>query len=955
MNNFNNFGLPVNNNPFINPQNGVGGGNTGYFAPTKPMDYDGYFGSQTKKPSFWDQTKMFFSQYGTKIFGWGVTIFGGLGAFALGKKFIDLDVPYGKNAQKPSDDASLMAKAKYHLCTFLSDTVGVMKPYEAQVEEVAEEPAPAPAAPAPAAPAPGAPAPGAPAPAAPASVSAVPAQELVPVSAPAPASALATPAASVVPTNIELVTIDKQTFNFKLTCAFEEMLEDNDDIKLSTFLNKNQECVNTILQNFKENEDDTISLTNKKEKKGLYIRHRDDNTYILTIINNKQKKQFELKKDDNNTFSLILCNNEYSDYDTDPSEIEDDGLPAELPAPTPASEPVPPTPAAPAAEEVEVDNDLPAETVGVGGKREVEVPPAPAYKSAAGFFENAKYLKIGFWQSYKFSTMLKDSSGKKLSAFLNYNYADVQTILGYLASQNPIELSRADNKKLIFEQDTDNTYTITIKQGEDDEKIYKLILNTDSKKIKLKSADEAAAEEEVEKKEEEDSENEDLSAKPAAGGERKVEAAAEAAAAASAPAEEEPAAAPTELPTPAPEPTPAESVVNTAVEQKLNNLTNITTKGTTISNLLGNLLSQDEFNKLNPGKQNEYFKILSNISDKASDKVKAICKASIIVLKNIQNITKEDIDQVDENKLSLLKNERTYKKSNIEETYNNYIDKLQEIVDSGANDEIKNTAKIHLIIAKDEITDEELNDVKNIDITKLNLFLKTKIEYVDKLNKIVEANTEKNKNVAKAAAEVKAKVLNSVTVTSFRKSGLFTQHFCLSENELSLISPETQKQYVEQLSNIFRASNDKQLKLHVANAKHTALQKIKNCKDIQDFLLTDDEYKILIDKSSYYETLTNLISKNQSNDTVIAAIATAKVNYLTKEKIIPSDKIEALKLSKAEYDALISKDKKDVCNAYTTKLVELYKNKNSSTEKQNKIEEVLDEIGCKRLVMSQSV
>lgn len=133
MNNFNNFGLPVNNNPFINPQNGVGLGNTGYFAPTKPMDYDGYFGSQTKKPSFWDQTKMFFSQYGTKIFGWGATILGGLGAFALGKKFIDLDVPYGKDEQKPSEDASLMVKAKYHLCTFLSDTVGVMKPYERPV------------------------------------------------------------------------------------------------------------------------------------------------------------------------------------------------------------------------------------------------------------------------------------------------------------------------------------------------------------------------------------------------------------------------------------------------------------------------------------------------------------------------------------------------------------------------------------------------------------------------------------------------------------------------------------------------------------------------------------------------------------------------------------------------------------------------------------------------------
>lgn len=133
MNNFNNFGLPINNNPFVNQTNdvnGIGMGNNSYFAPTKPMDYDGYFGSQTKKPSFWDKTKMFFSQYGSKIFGWGITIFGGLGAFALGKKFIDLDVPYGKDEQKPSEDASLMVKAKYHLCTFLSDTVGIMKPYE---------------------------------------------------------------------------------------------------------------------------------------------------------------------------------------------------------------------------------------------------------------------------------------------------------------------------------------------------------------------------------------------------------------------------------------------------------------------------------------------------------------------------------------------------------------------------------------------------------------------------------------------------------------------------------------------------------------------------------------------------------------------------------------------------------------------------------------------------------
>ena len=132
-NNFNQFGMPINNLPMsgINPFGA--NGNTPYMAPTKPMEYDSvsFSNRQQLKPSFWDQTKMFFSQYGTKIFGWGATILGGLGAFALGKKFINLDVPYGKNAPKPSEDASLMAKAKYHLCTFLSDTVGVMKPYEA--------------------------------------------------------------------------------------------------------------------------------------------------------------------------------------------------------------------------------------------------------------------------------------------------------------------------------------------------------------------------------------------------------------------------------------------------------------------------------------------------------------------------------------------------------------------------------------------------------------------------------------------------------------------------------------------------------------------------------------------------------------------------------------------------------------------------------------------------------
>ena len=140
-NNFNQFGMPINNLPMsgINPFGA--NGNTPYMAPTKPMEYDSvsFSNRQQLKPSFWDQTKMFFSQYGTKIFGWGATILGGLGAFALGKKFINLDVPYGKNAPKPSEDASLMAKAKYHLCTFLSDTVGVMKPYEAPAKTEEED------------------------------------------------------------------------------------------------------------------------------------------------------------------------------------------------------------------------------------------------------------------------------------------------------------------------------------------------------------------------------------------------------------------------------------------------------------------------------------------------------------------------------------------------------------------------------------------------------------------------------------------------------------------------------------------------------------------------------------------------------------------------------------------------------------------------------------------------
>ena len=139
MNNFNNFGFPVEKNNIYTNQVGNTNqsifGNSGYMVPTKPMDYDGYFGSQTKKPSFWDKTKMFFSQYGSKIFGWGITIFGGLGAFALGKKFIDLDVPYGKGQPKPADDDSFLRKFKYNVCTFLSDTVGIMKEYKVPTKD----------------------------------------------------------------------------------------------------------------------------------------------------------------------------------------------------------------------------------------------------------------------------------------------------------------------------------------------------------------------------------------------------------------------------------------------------------------------------------------------------------------------------------------------------------------------------------------------------------------------------------------------------------------------------------------------------------------------------------------------------------------------------------------------------------------------------------------------------
>ena len=219
MNNFNNFGFPVEKNNIYTNQVGNTNqsifGNSGYMVPTKPMDYDGYFGSQTKKPSFWDKTKMFFSQYGSKIFGWGITIFGGLGAFALGKKFIDLDVPYGKGQPKPADDDSFLRKFKYNVCTFLSDTVGIMNEYKGPTKDAdsvapaAAEPAGAPTSTPAAEAAPAAPAePGA-TPAAPAEPGATPGAEAAAPSGaaeskPVPAAPSTTPApgSSPIPTPI---------------------------------------------------------------------------------------------------------------------------------------------------------------------------------------------------------------------------------------------------------------------------------------------------------------------------------------------------------------------------------------------------------------------------------------------------------------------------------------------------------------------------------------------------------------------------------------------------------------------------------------------------------------------------------------------------------------------------------------------------------------------------------
>ncbi len=156
MNNFNNFGFPVEKNNIYTNQVGNTNqsifGNSGYMAPTKPMDYDEFFGNKTKKPNFLDKAKAFFSQHGSKILGWGTTIFLGTGILALGKKFIDMDVPYGKGQPKPSEDATFMEKFKYNVCTFLSDTAGIMKKYEKPTKD-ADSVAPAAPSTTPAAPA----------------------------------------------------------------------------------------------------------------------------------------------------------------------------------------------------------------------------------------------------------------------------------------------------------------------------------------------------------------------------------------------------------------------------------------------------------------------------------------------------------------------------------------------------------------------------------------------------------------------------------------------------------------------------------------------------------------------------------------------------------------------------------------------------------------------------------
>ena len=1007
MNNFNNFGLPINNNPFVNQTNdvnGMGMGNNSYFAPTKPMDYDGYFGSQTKKPSFWDKTKMFFSQYGSKIFGWGITIFGGLGAFALGKKFIDLDVPYGKNEQKPSEDASLMVKAKYHLCTFLSDTVGIMKPYEAEKND--ED-----------------------------STETSTETSTVPTHAHAPASGAAGASKHVTPTtethapiihhedededededdydydyddveyddsdddeevntttgvtngagyiagnsqnnnnvladieeikeqykteksyvnretaalnainglikirnlsgyhvNVEtaisniltdyssnVFEVDKENQKIMITprfrrspaqyVKFSEMV--SDATKFQKFLDKRKKDIYDLLNIYNIAEHDTVNIKfnneyslNFKISNTQKESNSQDKTFTCTAIiqgpdRNKQEQEFTLKynsvapynkkctfnllpNENNDTIDVTSINaNEDSNGDL-PAEQEvmlpgAAGAPAPgavtptptpAPAPAPAPEPlIPTTPTGGVIEtagetkpETENDDNLPPapapEPVTPTPTPAVEpAPPAPV-QSFSDYFADTTKSKHG-----AFNCKVSEITNSK--EFVKNLTGDAKTALvNELKKEGftSITANRTITKGLFGKQCVKN---ITIAKKDNSANTFNVTLNGDNFDIKLES-------------------------------DRIV---------------------PVEVEAPAETPAPAESVVK-AIEQKLELLTEIKNKSTTltISKLVKNLLSKEEFKKLNDDKKSKYFTLLSNIFQNASGdnatSVKTMCEASIIAFKNIEDITKEDIEKVDEKNLSSLKNNSAFKTSNMKETYNNYIDKLKSIANDGANDEIKNTAKIHLIIAKDEITDKDLNGIENIDITKLNLSLNTKKEYVDKLTEIVEANTGKKKNVTAQAAEVKAKVLNSVT--SFDKSYLFFHHFRLSENELSLISHETQKQYVNKLSQIFNNSNtDRELQKYVAKAKHTALQNIKNCKDIQDFLLTDDEYNMLIDKSSYYKTL-NLIYKNKSNESVRAAIATAKMDCLSKSSSVTSAVINGLQLTNDEYNLLDSNKQK---------------------------------------------
>ena len=141
MNNFNNFGFPQNKNIYtdqLNNPNGIGFGNNPYMPPTKPMEYDGFYSSQTQQqPSFWDKTKAFFSQNGGTIIKWTIGSFMTLGAIMGVNKFIKTDVPYGEGNEL-KEDASLMEKIKYHTCTFLNN-IGILSDYKAKDENKTED------------------------------------------------------------------------------------------------------------------------------------------------------------------------------------------------------------------------------------------------------------------------------------------------------------------------------------------------------------------------------------------------------------------------------------------------------------------------------------------------------------------------------------------------------------------------------------------------------------------------------------------------------------------------------------------------------------------------------------------------------------------------------------------------------------------------------------------------